>query len=103
MMSKFIGEIGKVVKLELVLDFAKWVGKTKPTIINEFTDNVGNKVSIVSTKQVIQAIRIGEKVEIEGVIKAHRVIDGVLWTQLEKPYVTKANLNGRGGDVILSK
>lgn len=98
-MSEFIGEVGDFVDLVLILDHAKWVGKTRPTIINEFTAKGGNKVSIVSTKQVIQAIAIGEQVRIEGYVKAHRTIDGVKWTEIEKPYVTMANLNGRGGNV----
>lgn len=98
-MSDFIAEVGEFVDLVLILDNAKYVGKTKPTIINEFTAKGGKKVSIVSTKQVIKAINIGEQVRIEGYVKAHRVIDGVCWTELENPYVTMANLNGRGGNV----
>jgi hypothetical protein len=100
-MSKMIGEVGDVVELTMTLEEARWIGKDRPVIANMFKTSDGDIISIVSTKKIIKAIAIGEQVRIKGTVKAHRVIDKEFVTQLEKPIVTAANLNGRGGAVLI--
>jgi len=97
----YVGKVNETVELVVVLEDARWIGKERPVIANMFKTKDGDIISIVSTKKIIKAITIGEQVKIRGIVKAHRVIGGRCITQLEKPIVLAANLNGRGGRVLL--